>query len=231
MDDEWRMLSILPSRRRQLYPEPSRTGAARHAPALVLCSGSRAIALQPTFATARRLSHRSDNCPGRTVRARGREYHRPHARASLSSRAGVRRYRKAHATSAQPTTRGCLSGQAPAFAPTTRCSTRRRSFCRPAHGSSVTQSPSAPPTPMPPACRLDTSIRLVAARRAKMRPPRARRVRRADHPNLSPWIETVNRQAEKMTPQWLHARANAGREGAKHASPLQSSHRSSRERS
>ncbi len=65
------------------------------------------------------------------------------------------------------------------------------------------------------ACLLaDTGVRLVAARRKNMRPQHERdelairTSRRA--------IETVHRQAEKMGIQRLHARANAGREGAKH---------------
>ncbi len=59
----------------------------------------------------------------------------------------------------------------------------------------------------------DTGVRLVAARREKMRPQHwsdelaIRTYRRA--------METVNRHAEKMGIQRLHARANAGREGAK----------------
>ncbi len=59
----------------------------------------------------------------------------------------------------------------------------------------------------------DTGVRLIAARRKKMRPQpwsdelAIRTYRRV--------IETVYSQAEKRGIQWLHARMNAGREGAK----------------
>ncbi len=59
----------------------------------------------------------------------------------------------------------------------------------------------------------DTGVRLVAARRAKLRPQHERDEQAIRTSRRA--METVHRQAEQVGIQRLHARANAGREGAK----------------